>query len=118
VLHLLPNASVFRHRLPGERAALRQQAKQATSALVFGNEVTLEPHGTDKYGRAIADVLLTDGTHVNRELVAEGWCLRYLKYAPEDVVLAEFEAAVRVAHKGLWADPNPIRPGSGGRRNQ
>jgi hypothetical protein len=33
-------------------------AKQATSALVYGKEVTLHTHGHDKYGRTIADVLL------------------------------------------------------------
>ena len=36
--------------------------------------------GLDKYGRTIADVLLPDGTNVNRELVKEGWCWWYRKY--------------------------------------
>jgi endonuclease YncB( thermonuclease family) len=40
---------------------------------VFGTDVPLQTHGTDKYGRTIADVLLPDGTYVNHELVKDGW---------------------------------------------
>jgi len=38
------------------------RAKQATSELVFGKDVTVQSHGLDKYGRTLADVLLPDGT--------------------------------------------------------
>lgn len=54
-------------------------------------------------------MFLSDGTHVNRELVAEGWCWWYRKYALEDVILAALEAA-KLAHKGLWVDPDPVPP--------
>ena len=47
---------------------------------------------------------------INRELVAEGWCWWYRKYAPEDVILAALEAAARVARKGLWVDSSPMLP--------
>lgn len=47
--------------------------------------------GLDKYGRTIADVLLPDGTNVNRELVKEGWCWWYRKYVPGDTVLEGLE---------------------------
>jgi len=40
-----------------------KRAKQAASELVFGMEVTLQTHGHDKYGRSLADVLLSDGTN-------------------------------------------------------
>ena len=50
------------------------RAKQAASALVFGKEITIETHGFDRYSRAIGDVLLSDGTNVNHELVKDGWC--------------------------------------------
>jgi len=48
------------------------KAKQAASALVFGKEVTLQTHGTDKYRRTLADVLLPDSTNVNHVLVKDG----------------------------------------------
>ena len=50
--------------------ALRK-AKHAT-VLVFGKDVTLQTHGKDKYKRTLADLLLTEGTNVNHELVKDG----------------------------------------------
>ena len=64
-------------------------------------------HGLDKYGRTIADVLLSDGTNVNHTLVKDGWCWWYRKYAPGDTALEKLEKEAREAKKGLWA---PIRP--------
>ena len=87
-----------------------QRAKQATSALVFGKDVSLQTHGKDEYGRTIAEVLLPGGTNVNHELVKDGWCWWYRKYAPRDVELESLEKAARDAKKGLWADPAPVPP--------
>ena len=95
---------------PEKGQAYGQKAKQAASALVFGKEVTLQTHGHDKYGRTLADVLLPDGTNVNHELVKDGWCWWYRKYAPGDVELERLEKAAREANKGLWADPHPVPP--------
>lgn len=78
--------------------------------MVFGKAVKLQTHGKDKYGRTLADVLLSDRTNVNHKLVEEGWCWWYRKYAPGDAVLEELEKAARDAKKGLWADPVPIPP--------
>ena len=87
-----------------------QRAKQAASALAFGKEVTLQTHGHDKYKRTLADVLLPDGTSVNHELVKDGWCWWYGKYAPRDTVLEGIEKSARGAKKGLWSDPQPVPP--------
>lgn len=95
---------------PEKGQAYGKKAKQATSALVFGKEVRLQTFGKDKYGRTIADVLLTDGTNVNHELAKNGWCWWYRKYAPGDVELEKLEKAAREAKKGLWVDPAPIPP--------
>jgi hypothetical protein len=92
-----------------ESTVLRK-AKQAASQLVFGEEVTLETHGKDKYGRTIADVLLPDGTNVNHSLVNDGWCWWYRKYAPGDTVLEALEKEAGEAKKGVWADPQPVPP--------
>lgn len=95
---------------PEKRQAFGNRAKQATSALVFGNEVTMQTYGKDKYKRTIADVILSDGTNVNHELVKEGWCWWYRKYAPNDAELEQLETQAREAKKGLWSDPEPIPP--------
>ena len=78
-IEVLHNQRAERIRLngidcPEKGQAYGKRAKQATSALVYGKEVTLQTHGKDKYRRTIADVLLPDGTNVNHELVKEGWC--------------------------------------------
>jgi len=95
---------------PEKGQAFGKRAKQATSELVFGKEVTLQTYGKDKYKRTIADVLLPDGTNVNRELVKDGWCWWYRKYAPGDTVLEGLENEARVAGRGLWAAPHPVPP--------
>jgi micrococcal nuclease len=55
-------------------------------------------------------VILPDGTNVNHELVKQGWCWCYRKYAPGDKELERLEAKARDAKKGLWVDPAPIPP--------
>src|SRR5437867_2897534 len=95
---------------PEKGQAHGKRARQAASALVFGKEITLETHGLDKYGRTIADVILPDGTNVNHELVKEGRCWWYRKYAPGNVALEGLEKEARDAKKGLWADPAPVPP--------
>lgn len=87
-----------------------KRAKQAVSALVFAKEVIVQTHGLDKYGRTIGDVLLSDGRILNHELVKDGWCWWYRKYAPNDTELEKLESEARQARKGLWNDPAPIPP--------
>jgi endonuclease YncB( thermonuclease family) len=72
--------------------------------------VTPQTLGKDKYEGTLVNMLLSDGTHVNHELVKGGWCWWYRKYAPGDTVLEGLEKDARDAKKGLWADPAPIPP--------
>jgi endonuclease YncB( thermonuclease family) len=46
-------------------------AKQAMSQLVFGKNVTLLPHATDRYGRTVARVMV-EGTDADLELLKQG----------------------------------------------
>lgn len=95
---------------PEKGQAYGNKAKQATSALVFGKEVTLQTHGKERYGRTIADALLADGTNVNHELVKDGWCWWYRKYAPKDIELKTLEEQARQSKKGLWGERAPVPP--------
>ena len=85
-------------------------AKQATSELAFGEDVTVNTAGKDRYGRTLGNVTLPDGRSLNHELVKEGWCWWYRKYAPLDTELDALEKDARDAKKGLWADPAPMPP--------
>ena len=91
-IEVLHNTHPERIRLSGidcpeKGQAFGNNAKQASSALVFGKDVLLQTHGQDKYGRTLGDVFLLDGTNMNHELVKHGWCWWYRKYAPLDVEL-------------------------------
>ena len=77
------------------------------------SSMRLQTYGHDKYRRTLADVFLSDGTHVNHTLVKEGWCWWCRKYAPGDTVLEGLEKEAREARKGVWADPQPVPPGAG-----
>jgi micrococcal nuclease len=95
---------------PEKGQAYGQKAKQAASDLVFGNEVTLQRHGQDRYGRTLADALLMNGTNVSHELVKAGWCWWYQTYALKDTVLERLEKNAQEGRLGLWADPQPVPP--------
>lgn len=94
---------------PEKGQAFGAQAKAVTSAMTFGKEVTVRPVTLDKYGRTVADVVLSDGRILNRELVTLGLAWWYRKYSTDES-LGHLEVEARVAKKGLWADPEPIPP--------
>jgi hypothetical protein len=86
--------------LPQEAVPVEPQAK----------EFTLQTYGHDKYRRTLADVFLSDGTHVNHTLVKDGWCWWYRKFAPGNRELERLEKNAREAKKGLWAAPVQVPP--------
>jgi endonuclease YncB( thermonuclease family) len=94
---------------PEKTQPFGHKAKQFTSAMVFGKEVTVQVKDTDKYGRTVADVILPDGRSLNRELVAAGLAWWYRKYS-KDESLRQLEADAQAARRGLWADPDPMPP--------
>lgn len=114
-MDVLSNGKAKRIRLngidcPEKGQAYGKKAKQAASDLAFGKDVIIQTRGKDKYGRTIGEVILEDGTNVNHELVKEGWCWWYRKYAPGNTVLEGLEKNAREAKKGLWVDPAPVPP--------
>lgn len=114
-IEVLHNGQAERIRLKGidcpeKRQAFGQKAKQATSGLMFGKEVTLHTFGKDKYGRTIGDVILPDGMNASQELVKQGWCWWYRKYAPGNTELQRLEREARDGKNGLWVDPHPVPP--------
>lgn len=60
----------------------------------------LQTYGHDKYKRTIAEEVLPDGMKHNQELVKQGWCWWYQRYAPGDTVLGGLESEAREARKG------------------
>ena len=94
----------------GKSSLTQDRFNLPDAALVFGKEITLQTYGHDKYGRTLADVLLSHGTHVNHTLIKDGLCWFYRKYAPRGEVPEGLERGAREAKKGLWGDPQPVLP--------
>ena len=94
---------------PEYKQAFGTQAKQFTSDLVRGKEVSVKVEGLDRHGRRVAEVILPDGRSLNRELVRAGFAWWNRKYS-EDNTLGQLEEEARTAKRGLWADPEPLPP--------
>ncbi|RPH76888.1 MAG: hypothetical protein EHM80_13685 [Nitrospiraceae bacterium] len=60
--------------------------------------------------QVIGRALRRQSYDLNQELVKQGWCWWYRKYAPGDTLLEGLEKEAREAKKGLWADPRPVSP--------
>lgn len=95
---------------PERSQAFGTAARRFTSELCFGQTVRLLSHGTDRYGRLLADVVLADGRVVNQELVRAGLAWWYREFAPEARELEALEQQARARRLGLWADPQPLPP--------
>jgi len=88
----------------------RDEARAFTLRMVQDKEVTVRLAERGEAGHVVAEVLLSDGRTLNRELVAAGlgwhrgtWLARY-----PAIRAAEQEA--RRARRGLWRDDNPTPP--------
>jgi endonuclease YncB( thermonuclease family) len=57
---------------PEKNQVYGSKAKQFTSKKALNTVVTVEAKEVGRDGRIIADVILADGTNLNRELVKEG----------------------------------------------
>ncbi|MGV4461330.1 thermonuclease family protein [Ornithobacterium rhinotracheale] len=95
---------------PEKKQAFGNVAKQAISDLIFGKNVYLVWEGKkDKYGRLIAEIIMEDGTNVNKLLVKKGLAWHFKKYS-KNQEYAQLEIEARQNKVGLWIDPNPIPP--------
>ncbi len=94
---------------PEKNQPFGKKAKQFTSTLVFGKNVTVKNKGLDKYGRIIGEMVLLDGTNVSHELVRAGLAWQYKRYS-NDLKLLKLETDARKAKRGLWIDKNAVPP--------
>ena len=93
---------------PEKSQAFGQKSKQHLSSLVFGKDISVKVHNTDRYGRTVGTVFI-DGRDVNLEMLKAGLAWHY-KYYDSTPAYAAAESAARAAKLGLWQDKNPINP--------
>jgi micrococcal nuclease len=94
---------------PEKSQAFGMAAKQFTSDFCFGKEVVAKQTDTDRYGRIVAFIHLSNGLELNRSLIENGFAWHYKKYS-KDESLDQLEANARTKKLGLWVDENPIAP--------
>lgn len=97
---------------PEKKQPFGQVAKQLVADLCFGTYVSLildEDNLYDRNQRLIAEVILEDGSNLNKLLVANGLAWHFKKYSNSDEY-AQLEVIAQRERRGLWQDPNPIPP--------
>ena len=92
---------------PESHQAFGNRAKQALSDLIYKQNVTLELHKHDRYGRDLAVVYNEQGQNVNLQMVEQGFAWAYNR-KNRQYMAAEQQA--REQRLGLWQDKNPIEP--------
>jgi micrococcal nuclease len=94
---------------PEKKQPFGQKAKQRASALASGRTVRVEVRTKDRYGRAVARVVLPDGGSLNEALLRDGFAWWYRRYSKDDR-LGAIEKEAREAKRGLWSQPDPKPP--------
>ncbi len=86
------------------------------------NVVSVE---TDQYGRTVAELFVPTGNGeeipINAQMVQDGYAYHYARYSggcPNGAVLAGAEQEAQSARRGVWANPNAVKPWDYRRENR
>ncbi len=86
------------------------EARAFLAALIDEGPVIVTTTDTDRYGRAIVELVpKSGGPSLNARLVAAGFAWHYKRFS-QDAALAAAEDAAREGQLGLWADTAPTPP--------
>lgn len=95
---------------PEQGQEFGKEARDFTNQACYGKTVTIIEKGKDKFDRLIADIILEDGTDLNKLLVSKGLAWWSDKFAPKDADLKTLHMNAKEKHLGLWASAKPIPP--------
>lgn len=87
-----------------------EDAKYRAECMAKDKTVSVVVVTHDLAGRTIGEVLLPTGESMNRELIADGYCWWYRRYAPNNSAYENLEKKARKKFLGLWMEPNPTPP--------
>lgn len=94
---------------PEKEQQYGQQAKDFTESIAFGQKVVVNLKGVDKDDHIVAEVVMEDGTSLNREIVKAGFAW-WAREHSEDLSLWRLEDKAREAKLGLWLGEDPVPP--------
>ena len=99
---------------PERGQAFGQVSRRHLGELVHGQQVAVDWHKRDRYGRLVGRVLV-DGRDANLAQIDAGLAWHYVAYAsdqPPDErrVYSEAHRAALTAKLGLWTDREPVPP--------
>jgi len=95
---------------PEKKQPFGNNAKQFASDLCFGKKVKLSTGWKkDRNKRLLAEIILSNGKNLNKELVKNGFAWHFKKYS-KDNSYDDLEQQARKLKLGLWNDKNPTAP--------
>jgi micrococcal nuclease len=100
------------------KSPLGREATAALEGLLGRRKVYLrraqDHDDSDRHGRLLRHVFLSDDTHVNLEIVRGGWSAYYTKYGPcpfYHIRFLDAEEQARASSTGIWAHPDFLSAG-------
>ncbi|WP_269686008.1 thermonuclease family protein [Flavobacterium lacustre] len=95
---------------PEKKQPFGKKAKYFVSDICFGKNIKLiHENKYDRYKRLIAEIILEDGTNLNKELVKQGLAWHFKKYS-DNLEYSNLEIEAKNYRIGLWSEENPIAP--------
>ncbi|OYZ68758.1 MAG: nuclease [Methylophilaceae bacterium 17-43-7] len=99
---------------PEKKQAFGNVSKKSLSDMIFNQQVDVEWHKEDRYGRKVGKVFGNEGD-VNLEQIKRGMAWFYKKYKGElvqedRIIYVQAQQEAEANQLGLWVDANPIPP--------
>lgn len=95
---------------PEKKQAFGQKSRQYLAQLCFQKKVFLKGELThDRYGRLIAELVLSNGENVNKKMIKEGYAWHFKKYS-KDRDYDDLERWARARKLQIWSEKNPVSP--------
>lgn len=95
---------------PEKKQPFGNNAKQFASDLCFGKKIKLSTGWKkDRNKRLLAEIILSNGKNLNKELVKNGLAWHYKKYSKNNSY-DDLEKQARKLKVGLWNDKIPTAP--------
>jgi micrococcal nuclease len=112
---------------PESGQAYGQKAKQALSDMIYGQTVTIENKGTDRYKRTLGVIWLENNSRItphdvfafdiNYNMIKQGYAW-YYPFTKKNLVYQQAEQEAKSAKRGLWADKHAMPPWAWRKQNR